>query len=326
MAELELHGRAVESYQQSIATLYEERHKLDESIRAIREGELIEALQERQPGTGNGWLQPRAMVNASPALRYQVQLLASHDFQEAVKNYRDLQALSENLDTWAGSMEAYDDMLATRATRYERYRPAAAAALRSDILTRLEQRHGTLADRLAAIEASGDPAGLASAEESLQWQRLMDIRARLDALPDGHEVKSLRDKQRRLQGVLFWRLNTDYKVRLWQAKQKLRELEALIEQGRAGHDALASADSAVPVRFDGFGEQIAGHKQAIRELQKRTFATQVALGARLEQLAVTELGQLKQRIETYLVQARFALAQTFDNALNPVAGPDGGAR
>ncbi|UCC55169.1 MAG: hypothetical protein JSU75_07240, partial [Gammaproteobacteria bacterium] len=326
MAKLDLHGRAVESYQQSIATLYEERHKLEESISAIREGELIKALQERQPGTANGWLQPLAVVTGSPALRYQVQLMAAHDFQEAVKNYRDLQALIENLDTWATSINAYDDMLATRTTRYGKYRPAAAAALRTDTLARLEQRHDALADTLAGTEASGDPAGLASAEENRQWQQLTDIKARLDALPDSPEVSVLRDKQRRLQGVLLWQLSADYKVRLWQVKQQLRELEELIGQGRAGHDALAYTAFAVPTRFGGFSERIVRQKQAIRELQERTFATQVAQGARLEKLAVNELEQQKQRVESYLVQARFALAQTFDSALNPLAEPGGGVQ
>jgi hypothetical protein len=326
MAKLDLHGRAVESYQQSIATLYEERHKLDESINAIRGGELIKALQGQFPGTGNGWLQTLAMVSGSPALRYQVQLMAAHDFQEAVKNYRDLQALRENLDTWAASMEAYDDMLATRAVRYGNYRPAAAAALRSDTLARLEQRHDTLADTLAATEAGGDPVGLANAEESRQWQRLTDIKARLNALPDSPEVDVLRVKQRRLQGVLLWQLNADYKARLWQAKQQLRGLEDLIGQGRAGHDALAYTAFDVPIRFGGFGERIATQKQVIRELQARTLATQLAQGAQLEQLAVYELEQQKQRVESYLVQARFALAQTFDSALNTVAEPGGGAQ
>ena len=326
MTKLELHGRAVESYEQAITTLYEERDKLDESINAIRGGELIRALQEQSPGSGSGWLQSLTMMTGSPALRYQVQLMAAHDFQEAIKNYHDLQAFRENLDNWAASISAYDDMLAMRAARYGNYRPEAASALRSDSLARLQQRHAELSAKLAGIEAGGDPTGLANPEEFSQWQQLAAIRTRLESLPDSPKFSALRDKQRRLQGVLLWRLNDDYKARLWQAKQQLQELEALIGKGRAGQDALAYTAFDTPVRFDGFDQRIAAHKQTIRELLARTAATRLAQGAQLEQLAVSELERQKQRVESYLVQARFALAQTYDSALNTVTEPGGGAQ
>ena len=42
----------------------------------------------------------------------------------------------------------------------------------------------------------------------------------------------------------------------------------------------------------------------------------MAQGALLEQLAVNELEGQKKRIDTYIVQARYALAQTYDSLLN----------
>ena len=82
----------------------------------------------------------------------------------------------------------------------------------------------------------------------------------------------------------------------------------------------------MPTRFDGFDRRIITQKQAIRELQARTLDIQLAQGAQLEQLAVNELEQQQRRVESYLVQARFALAQTFDSALNTVTGAGGGAQ
>ena len=323
MTKLELHGRAVESYQRAITTLNEEHDKLDESINAIRGGELVRALQEQPPGPDSGWLQP-AVVTGTPALRYQVQLLAAHDFQEAIKNYHDLQAFRENLDTWAANIDAYDDMLATRAARYNKHRPEADRVLSGDALARLEQRQASLTGKLADIETRADPVGLAHPEEFHQWQRLAAIKTRLDTLPDTPELNALRDKQRRLRGLLLWQLNSDYKARLWQAKQQLRALDKLIAEGRARQDAMAFTTFDTPERFDEFDQRIAAKKRAIRELQTRTAATQLAQGGQLEQLAVNELERQKQRVESYLVQARFALAQTFDSALNTVTEPGGG--
>jgi hypothetical protein len=193
-------------------------------------------------------------------------------------------------------------------------------------VAQLEKRHDELADKLASTAASGDSVRLANAEEFRQWQRLVDIKARLNTLPDSPEINALRDQQRRLQGLLLWQINSDFKVRLWQARQQLQELDKLIGRGRAGHDALAYTAFDVPARFDGFDQRIATQRQVIRELQARTFAIQVAQGAQLEQLAVNELERQQQRVASYLVQARYALAQTFDSALNTVTGPGGGVQ
>jgi hypothetical protein len=52
----------------------------------------------------------------------------------------------------------------------------------------------------------------------------------------------------------------------------------------------------------------------------------VAQGNQIERLAVGELEQQKERIETYLIQARFALAQTYDSALHPAVAAGSGGR
>ena len=51
----------------------------------------------------------------APESRYLYQLLASNEFQEGLKNYRELKFMSRNLDDWREDVSAYDDMLDTRA-------------------------------------------------------------------------------------------------------------------------------------------------------------------------------------------------------------------
>ena len=58
--------------------------------------------------------------------------MASHDFQEAVKNYRDLAFLDKNLARWDDSIAAYDDMLASRKARYRSHLPAATHVLENN--------------------------------------------------------------------------------------------------------------------------------------------------------------------------------------------------
>ena len=322
MTKLQLHGRAVQHYNDSISALVEERQKLDQSIQAIQNGALLELLSLQGISAGNGWQQQLSLQPETPALRYQVALMASHDFQEAVKNYLDLIVLDENLSGWASNMAAYDDMLATRQIRFEGNRPATAQALHNSALQQLEQRYAVLSDALAAIESADRPEGLANAVEAQHWQTLSDIGKRLDQLPVTPQTEALRDKQRRLRGILYWQLNSEYKPRLWESKQQLVALDSLIQQTRQARGNLEDAEHDAPMGFSGFSQRIAGQKANIENLLARTHKIRLAQGTLLEQLAVNELEQQKRRLDIYIIQARYSLAQTHDSALtaHPVEG------
>lgn len=316
MTRLDLHGRAVQHYQRAIDTLRSEQHLLDEAIAAVRNGELVTALEEVPPASGSGWLQKLDVLSGSPALRYQVELMAAHDFQEALKNYRDLQALQDNLERWADSIAAYDDMLDGRETRFAVHRPAAVAALETSPVGELEARRDRLATTLARSETTEDPFTLASGEELGQWRRLESIRTRLGGLPATGDVDALVQKQRLLQGMLYWQMAEDYKPRLWQAKQQLAEVDTHLVAAHQARERLREAGLDTPVGFEKLAQRIASYKQRLLDLQARTLQVRLAQGAYLDHLAVEELERQKQRVATYLVQARFAMAQTHDRALN----------
>jgi len=314
MTKMSLQGRAVKHYNDAIGTLYSEQDYLDESIAAIRRGALLEVLQAQDLRSGTGWLQELSFDTDNPVLRYQVTLMAAHDFQEAVKNYRDLLTLRNNLNRWAQAIEAYDDMLDGREQRFAQHKPAAQAALQAGDRAALQQRLQRLSKRLEQIETQGNPVWLANAEETQQWQRLQDIKSAVAALPRNAQTNLLHERRTRLEGILYWRLNSEYKPRLWEAKRQLAEVSDLLGQTRDNLDSLQIADTVTPASFTGFDSRIIRNKARIEELLARTESTHLAQGKLLEQIAVRELEQQKERLDTYIVQARFALAQTYDSA------------
>lgn len=318
MTKLELHGRAVQQYDASISALIHELGNLDESIDAIRRGELLDMVRQQHSRKGSGWMQDFTISTRNPALRYQVQLLASHDFQEAVKSYRDLLKLDDNLRNWSQAIEAYDDMLAGREQRFSRNRPAAEAALEADTRAGLQARLRHLSGELEHIEANRDAVGLAKASENRHWQQLLAIGERLERLPQDAGTSELAERFKRLRGVLYWQLQSEYKPRLWEARKQLREITALLEHSGERLRSLAEANASTPTGFDDFAQRIRRHRQRIHELLARTETLHLAQGRQIEQIAISELQQQKARLDTYIVQARFTLAQTYDNAL--VAG------
>lgn len=317
MTRMNLHGRAVQHYNEAIASLFDEKDKLDDSIAAIGNGELLEILQGQDLRSGSGWLQQLTLDTQSPALRYQVTLMAAHEFQEAIKNYRDLLVLRNNLQIWADNIDAYDDMLSAREHRYTDNRPAAERALRSGDRDRLEQQHRQLRSRLSEIEATGDPIGLANIEETANWDKIQKIKKKLESLPANSDIDALRERLARVEGALYWQLSSEYKPRLWQTKRQLVEVSGLLDQSAERIQSLNTARVTTPAGFSSYKQRIDTKKNLIQALLNRTDSLHLAQGRHIEQLAVAELEQQKKRIDTYIVQARFSLAQTFDNALHP---------
>jgi hypothetical protein len=196
------------------------------------------------------------------------------------------------------------------------HEPDATRALHSETLESLAQRKSILAETVRSIESSDDPVGLASAKEGGQWNRLTEIEARINRLPPTDATRTLREQQQRLRGVLYWQMNADYKARLWKAKQQLVELDTLLARARQSREDLQQTGVGVSAGFGAFDERIAARKIEIERLQARTARTRLAQGSEIERLAISELENQKERLDAYLVQARFALAQTYDSALN----------
>jgi hypothetical protein len=323
MAKMERFGQAVQHYDRGIEILLEENLQLDQSILAIRNGGILKALQQSQEnGQGDRWLEKLTAIAEAPALRYQVELMASYDFQEAIRNYQDTLAIQDNLGQWSDSMDAYDDMLVTRKQRYKKHRPAAMQALQNNMPAKLQQRHARLENTIAAIESGDSPIKLADSQEAGQWQQLEAIGKRLHQLPDDEQHDKLRDKQKWLQGVLYWQIASDFKPRLWQAKRELKVLADLVEESGRSAETLRQADYGSPAEFSSFHARIEQQRQSIRELSERAEKALIAQGGRVEDLAVAQLEKQKQRLDAYLIQARFALAQTYDSALSTQAGAE----
>jgi len=319
MTKMDLNGRAVQHYNEAIELLLSERGKLDQSIQSIQAGDLQDVLLQEGLGAGNGWLQELYLDTDAPALRYQLTLMSSHVFQEAIKNYRDLIVIKSNLARWQDNIGAYDDMLISREARFTEHRPAAEQVLRDDRLQTLEQRRTALADSLTLITSSNDALGLATPEETRQLQQLSHIDEQLVRLPVTPETSALREKYTRLRGLIIWNTHYDYKPRLRQSQQQLAELDALMEETRQGIEQLQQADVKAPVGFEGFSQRIADRKKELGSLAAKTDATLQAQGTQLEELAIAELERQQQRVDAYVIQARFALAQTYDNALQAPA-------
>jgi chromosome segregation ATPase len=136
----------------------------------------------------------------------------------------------------------------------------------------------------------------------------------LAALPNDEESNELRDKQHFLRGIMLWDLQRDYKARLWAEKKSLGELDRQLREAQRRHSQVSSARDDWPEKFESLTARIGALTPRVQSLKTTAETALVRQQDYLQGLAVAELKAQRDRLNTYLVQARFALATMYDRA------------
>jgi hypothetical protein len=181
-------------------------------------------------------------------------------------------------------------------------------------LEELASRRVAYESRLMAVESDENVWALGTESEQQASRTLDEMHNKLALLGEDPAAEELRDKQRFLRGVLFWNLHRDYKARLWQAKRNLQVLERDFRAAQRSYHQVDQAREEWPEKFAALSHRIG-------DLAPRVTTLEASLGAALEQqslylkaLARRELQAQRDRLSTYLVQARFALASVYDRS------------
>ncbi len=315
-------GQAAEYYSSAIDSFDAELKHIDDSIEQIRSGNLLDRLLNDDKKDTLTWYWQLKTLPDAPESRYLYQLLASNEFQEGLKNYRELKFMSRNLDGWREDVSAYDDMLDTRQQAYDQEVPKADAVMAATDLDALTRKRVDFESRINAIEKSNDVAALGTPEEQRTWARLKRIEDFLTMHPDDPDLQEMREKLRMMKGVMYWRLSESFKARLWNERRSVKELEASLLETQKRAVQVKQARSGMPTNTGAFATRVQTMRTRMDDLQERLSALAEKQNRYLQDLAVEELGRQKERIETYQVQARFELAAIYDKTANEKPAKD----
>ena len=331
-AKLNANAQSAEYYEGAVVSFDAENGRLDAAITGIEQGDLLrQVLSQQQPGAAanppapHGWFRDLKQLPATPESAYLYAMLAGHDFQEGVKNYRDLVYMSGTLDGWGDSMAAFEDMIDTRRSAYAEQLPRADALLASRAVDTLQQRDVALENGLRTIESQHDVAALGTDTERAQWARVQRVEAALAVAPASPENTELRARLALVKGVLYYRLDEAFGARSWQAQRSLRDLGLALNEAHSRWIRVERARRNMPVNTGEFADRVSALRERIAALQTRLVAAEGRQNTYLAQLAIHELEQQKDRLAAYQVQARFALATMYDRAASAEAAARGKA-
>ena len=316
-AQLGADKQAADHYVDAIEAFSSEIVRLTQSIDGIEKGALITELLGEHEDVANeasGWYWRLERIPDTVESRYLYELLASNQFQEGLKNYRDLVELNRNLDRWDESLSAFDDILDTRQRAYEQRLPTIDASLESVDLSAMMQRRVELESRLQAIERSEDVVALGTAKEQQNWQLIEAMEQKLALLPHDAASDEMRAKHRFLRGLLLWDLRRDYKARLWAEHKALGDLDRQLREAQRRHHQVSSSRDDWPEKFVALTARIGTLRPRVLGLQESAQLALLRQQEFLQDIAVEELKAQRDRLNTYMVQARFALASIYDRA------------
>lgn len=312
MAKLDAISQAADHYLNAIEAFYEESNRLDRTMGYIESGEMFDKFLSDDPLSSTGWYWRLEELPEGPEARYLFHLLATHEFQEGLKNFRDLNYLQRNLDDWRANVAVYGNMLATRKEAYgDRVPRAEDALVRADV-NGMVSRKLEFDSVLNNIEESQDWLALASASEFAMWGEITGFQNTPALQADFPEAKDARDKLKFLKGVLQWRLERDFKDRLWRMRRDLADIgEALVMTRRSRRQIDASMRSE-PRRFSALSDRVNGLRPRIDGMIIRVEAALFKQRTFLQSIALGELQAQKERLDIYTIQAQFALAAIYD--------------
>jgi hypothetical protein len=309
-AKLGVYSKAAVLYGRALQAFGTEVDKLGDSIGSIREGRFLQALVREELKQDANWAVKLRKLPETPETYYLLDLMASHDFQESLKNYLDLEELRKKLAVWQGDLDAYEELIGLRRNYYEPLLPEIDRQFRrldSRMRLRLEQRDH-VAKRLQAMLTAPRPVYLATAEERILKDQIFRMEQGLDA--DGEFAARIR----RLRGVLVWNIHTDYDRRLTDAYHHLHDLNRHIEALQKQYAAYVRIRQAATQSYQGYDETIRRQRQRIGEAREQVAVLMARQGNFLEVMAVNVLSSRRERLAEYQIKARFSLADSFDRA------------
>lgn len=205
-------------------------------------------------------------------------------------------------------------MLGTREFAYSQRLPRIQQSLGQADLDGMVSRKLDFDARLKSIEESSDSLALATKREFELWGEITAIERNPALRANIPEADEVRDKLKLLKGALQWDLDREFTDRLWRIRRDLRQTgEALVETQRARRQ-IDETMRTEPLLFADFNGRVEGLSPQIDALKARVEAAMGKQHDFMEGVAVDELQAQKQRLDTYTVQARFALAAIYDLA------------
>ncbi|WP_444911733.1 hypothetical protein [Microbulbifer sp. PAAF003] len=274
-----------------------------------------------------GWLQ---LAQASPLLRdnqhFLRPILQSDHFQLRLTELRDLQQLTQVLQTWQDKLPQFADLIEERHLRRTTIIDNYNSAQFDQQLQMATQQYDHLRAALEHIEQERDALTLlattATRNEQSETLELLEIltgaQERLKKIQDsGKASQQQAETLAKARGILLWQASEQYHEKLWQQQKSLQLLEDQLRRGREQRKKTDTEAQRGPqlrqlaYRVVTAGDEIPAQQAAIGRASE-------LIEADLRREVIAQLGREQQQIHNYMAHTRLAIARLQDAEMQAI--------
>ncbi|NOY63253.1 MAG: hypothetical protein GXP10_08920 [Gammaproteobacteria bacterium] len=314
LAQLRANKQALQHYQSAMVVFNDELQRLSLMIDSIRGGSLPESLLANDTSRSmDGFWQLEEIPDTSTS-RYLINLIAQRDFQEGLRNYRELRFLKQELKQRLDDLGIYETLLETQGDSYKRRIPWIKSLFKSHDLKALKKRRDTYAAQLQRIKERDDVFAVAPRAEQKMLATTERLKKQLQRLSKQMKVDNYNERLRMVRGILLWRANADFKARLWQANKALGNVDQAYAENQARRQSLENGLRNRPQAFIRYDTEISSLRQRIEGQLARINTTLQTQEELLNEVAIESLEKRRGYLRDFLLQAKISVAQTYDRA------------
>ncbi|WP_444958886.1 hypothetical protein [Microbulbifer sp. ZKSA002] len=274
-----------------------------------------------------GWLQ---LAQASPLLRdnqhFLRPILQSDRFQLRLTELRDLQQLTQVLQTWQDKLPQFADLIEERHLRRTTIIDNYNSAQFDQQLQIATQQYDHLRAALEHIEQERDALTLlattATPNEQSETLELLEIltgaQERLKKIQDSGKASQQQvETLAKARGILLWQASEQYHEKLWQQQKSLQLLEDQLRRGREQRKKTDTEAQRGPqlrqlaYRVVTAGDEIPARQAAIGRASE-------LIEADLRREVIAQLGREQQQIHNYMAHTRLAIARLQDAEMQAI--------
>ncbi|MFC1748735.1 tetratricopeptide repeat protein [Pseudomonadota bacterium] len=235
------HQQALEYYRVAIDNYGSELRSLDLIITGMDFSALIKNVANANTDPEAGWYWRADIKPGDEISPYLFQLLAGNEFQDALKQYRDLLFLDKHLERRISDLAAYGDMIDTRQSGYESRLAAIHSALSALDDNDAYQRRNQYSDAVSQIESNNDARVLANDDEEEVFERFAQADERIKHIDDGYGIDLHQKRYKISDQALSWKWEDESPFRLKRARRFLKLMDENFDEEAFEKQAQAAA-------------------------------------------------------------------------------------
>ncbi len=317
---------AFEKMQQKEHALYQYDLALDSYKFQLKETRDLMAflkgdqfIEQLSPGKlGSEYIPVKYIVeNFNPLInRYMLSLIISKEFHRMIEEYQQAKYLRYQLDSWQHGLPAMKMILNEKRKTHNQKLAKIVSDDSLKKVNKLSSQRDDYALKLEKIVKDEDTLALMTVHEKEMMSLLDNVKLRKDSLDSGdEEVAAIAEKWRLMNGLMKWRLESEYPERLWVVRKKLNQLDKAVLEMSQSVNSLKAAWNTAPEDFASFDERIENKEEQIIALKRQAEDSIEWYQSKLRGMFVKHLRDYRNQLKLYHDRALYAKARLYDSLM-----------